>query len=153
MTSFRGKPWTNLERWTLFTFYKRDSKEDWYGIPLLFRRFFHVTFLLDIVEQFRYTTSPPNGREVASGTTRISCRWRREAVLWRGCFVFRYARCADEMEATRKERIECRPKGYYTPAVSFSRRPSILVRCFWALHWLLCRCIILLFDCSSYMPF
>ncbi|VDO73262.1 unnamed protein product [Heligmosomoides polygyrus] len=101
MTSFRGKPWTNLERWTLFTFYKRDSKEDWYGIPLLFRRFFHVTFLLDIVEQFRYTTSPPNGREVASGTTRISCR---------------YARCADEMEATRKERIECRPKGYYTPA-------------------------------------
>ncbi|KAK5972569.1 hypothetical protein GCK32_005623, partial [Trichostrongylus colubriformis] len=50
------KPWTNLEHWTLLTFYKGDSKENW------------------------------------------------------------HARAAADMEATRKARIERRPKGFFTPA-------------------------------------
>ncbi|KAK6734434.1 hypothetical protein RB195_017927 [Necator americanus] len=56
MSSLSVKPWSNLERLTLFQFYKEDSKDNW-----------HV-------------------------------------------------RAAEELNATRKERIEDRPKGFFTPA-------------------------------------
>uniref|UniRef100_A0A7I4Y259 Bromo domain-containing protein n=1 Tax=Haemonchus contortus TaxID=6289 RepID=A0A7I4Y259_HAECO len=56
MSAVMVKPWTNLEHWTLLTFYKGDSEENW------------------------------------------------------------YTRAAADMEATRKARIEKRPKGFFTPA-------------------------------------